>query len=62
MRTKSLKETNPYLKTLPVREKYLWSNVASSSAIEDIHVAKEAITGATVPSPHAPEESEQSPH
>lgn len=62
MRTKSLKETNPYLKTLLVREKGLWSSVASSSAIEGIHVAKETVTGTTVTSPHTPEESEQSPH
>ena len=62
MRTKNLKETNPYLKSLSVREKGLWSSVASSSAIEGIHVAKEKVTGATATSPHTPEESEQSPH
>ena len=62
MRTKSLKETNPYLKTLHVREKGLWSSVASSSAIEGIHVTREKVTGTTVTSPHTSEESEQSPH
>lgn len=61
MRTKSLKETNPYLKTPLVREKGLWSSVASSSAIEGIHVAREKVTGVPVSSPHTPEESEQSP-
>jgi hypothetical protein len=62
MRTKSLKETNPYLKTLLVREKGLWSSVSSSSAIEGVHVAKEKVTGPTVISPHKPEESEKSRH
>lgn len=62
MRTKSLKETNPYLKTLLVREKGLWSSVSSSSAIEGVHVAKEKVTGSTVVSPHKPEESEKLPH
>jgi hypothetical protein len=62
MRTKSLKETNPYLKTLLVREKGLWSSVLSSSAIEGVHVAKEKVTGPTVISPHKPEEFEKSRH
>lgn len=62
MRTKSLKETNPYLKTLHIREKGLWSSVSSSSAIEGVHVAKEKVTGSTVISSHTSEESEKSRH
>lgn len=38
MRTKSLKETNPYLKNLLLREKGLWVSVASSSANEGSEV------------------------
>jgi hypothetical protein len=61
MQTKSLKETNPYLKNPVTREKGLWSSVSSSSAIEGVHVSREKVTGTTVTSVHQPEESEQSP-
>ena len=54
MRTKSLKETNPYLKTPKKREKGLWSNVSSSSAIEGIHISKDKVT-----SPQKPVKSER---
>jgi hypothetical protein len=61
MQTKSLKETNPYLKNPATREKGLWSSVSSSSAIEGVHVTREKVTGTTVTSARQPEESEQSP-
>jgi hypothetical protein len=61
MQTKSLKETNPYLKTPATREKGLWSSVSSSSAIESVHVSREKVTGTTVIPAHKSEESEKSP-
>ena len=42
---KSLLETNPYLKDPATRDKALARNVVSSSAIEDIHVSRDAKSG-----------------
>ena len=44
MRTKSLKETNPYLKDPAKRKKGLWTTVSSSSAIEGVRDAKKKVT------------------
>jgi len=55
MPNKSLKETNPYLKNPVTREKGLWSTVSTSSAIENVHVAKEKVI-----LPHKPAKSEKS--
>ena len=42
---KSLLETNPYLKDASKRTKALARNVESSSAIEGIHVKRDAASG-----------------
>jgi len=43
MRTKSLKNTNPYLQDPAKRKKGLWTTVSSSSAIEGVQIAKKKV-------------------